>query len=65
MPRALEIVFQSFQILNFSGRDMPPDPPSKRGLAVPCQYRRLLFLNWLPTSNFIETPAGYVASHVS
>ena len=36
---------------------MPPDPPSKRGLAAPCQYRRLLFSNWLPTSNFIETPA--------
>ena len=35
---------------------MPPDPPSKRGLAAPCQYRRLLFSNWLPTSNFIETP---------
>ena len=24
-------------------------------LAAPCQYRRLLFSNWLPTSNFIET----------
>ena len=36
---------------------MPPDPPSKRGLEAPCQYRHLLFSNWLPTSNFIETPA--------
>ena len=25
-------------------------------LVAPCQYRRLLFSNWLPTSNFLETP---------
>ena len=56
MPRTLQKVFQSFQISNFSGGNMPPDPPSKRGLAAPCQYHRLLFSNWLPTSNFIETP---------
>ena len=36
--------------------NIPPDPPSKRGLAAPYQNRRLLFSNWLPTSNFIETP---------
>ena len=40
----------------FSGA-CPQTPLSKRGLAAPCQYRRLLFSNWLPTSNFIETPA--------
>ena len=34
----------------FFGGGIPSDPPSKR------QYRRLLFSNWLPTSNFIETP---------
>ena len=38
---------------------MPPDPHSKRGLAAPCQYPRLLFSNWLPTSNFIETPGDF------
>ena len=26
---------------------------------APCQYRPLLFSNWLPTSNFIETPAYF------
>ena len=61
MPSTLEVVFQSFQISNFSGGGgggMPLDPPSKRGLAIPCQYRRLLFSNWLPTSNFTETPVS-------
>ena len=43
----------------FSG-GIPPDPLSKRGLAAPCQYRRLLFSNWLPTSNFIETPVNVI-----
>ena len=41
----------------FWGGGMSLDPPSKRGLAAPCQYRHLLFSNWLPTLNFIETPA--------
>ena len=51
MPRTLEIVFQSFQISNFSWGACPQTPPSKRDLAVPraCQYRRLLFSNCLPT----------------
>ena len=57
MPRTLKIVFQSFQISDFSrGGGHAPDPPSKRGFEAPCQYRRVLFSNWLPTSNFIETP---------
>ena len=29
---------------------LPPELPSKRGFAAPCQYRRLLFSNWLATS---------------
>ena len=54
MPRTLEIVFQSFQISNFSGGGgggMHPDPPSKY-LSLPSHT----FSNWLPTSNFVETP---------
>ena len=45
IPRTLEIVCQSFQISNFSGGGILPDPPSKRGLVVPCQYGHLLFSN--------------------
>ena len=42
---------------NFLEEGMPTDPRTKRGLVAPCPYRHLLFLNSLPTSNFIETPA--------
>ena len=48
----------------WGGGGMPPDPPRKRGLAAPCQYRRLLFSNWLPTSNFIETPASMFSLNI-
>ena len=50
--------------LKFFWGSMPPDPPSKRGLAAPCQYCRLLLSNWLPTSNFVETPVIIFLVHV-
>ena len=50
--------------LKFFWGSMPPDPPSKRGLAAPCQYCRLLLSNWLTTSNFIETPADTLRSQI-
>ena len=40
-------------------RPDPIFPPKRRGLTAPCWYSRLLDLNLLATSIFIETP-GYV-----
>ena len=45
---------------NFVGKQVPehhpPPPPLKKGTNSPLWYSRLLYLNLLDTSMFIETP---------
>ena len=41
---------------------MPPDTTGKSGLLAPCWYSRLLYLNLLATSVFIETSALYIVA---
>ena len=40
--------------------NMPADTLGKSELPAPCWYSRLLYLNQLATSIFIETPALYI-----
>ena len=54
VPRMLEMAFQSFRILKFSGGACSQNPPPP--ITAPCSYSRLSFSNQLPTPNFIETP---------
>ena len=56
----LEMAFQSFWFLKFSGGACPRPPKVK--VMAPCSYSRLFFSNQLPTSNFIETPALKIPS---